>query len=553
MEFIERVWDVVVSPSVGVAVIAKEGALMKLKVTPHMLKDGIPSAPCVFPNIRFLRGERMAFAVFVPVSSRQAIMLVLIDGDQAILRFDVQVGTPNTAVFEKLKEKQVWILTGFGLKFIFRGSSRGRYPSIVIVDYQTLEKFCRRETISVLTDFCGYPVWDSLKNPSDKPTSHMHFYEEGLRKLALDGQSLNAMERLHEMSNALHISPHEMPSMCISHIVSTTFLRLDKNPFGAYVKFASGGFRNKEAPIGGTHNVPFPDVNTMIDLTEKDERLCELDISHCYRTIMEVLDIAIYGIRIGRVLEEFDKIQDPALSKLLKNSVYGQLGNTKSLMYSPEDANAIIATAKKIMIRVHDCLKDDCRILWENTDGLQIVAKNPAALALKMQSAINDEFDPLLRRFSVAVKNTSVRMLILKHNSYIALGEDGSIVRKGAHKDGKFTTGKMHESTFEQILKEFITSFNLKTLENYFATTPSSVGSNRSLRRVMYKDTYRRYFVGDDDEEVEILSENGVWVYMAMTNPIYDKVISEKVQRSKVEMESLIGMLMGALPESRFL
>ncbi len=182
--------------------------------------------------------------------------------------------------------------------------------------------------------------------------------------------------------------------------------------------------------VGGLHSADQPGV--------VEGPLLDLDVASYYPSLIAGDGIAPpqlpdFPARIGDLLRQRlaakragDQVASLAL-KLVINSLYGQLGNRRSGLFSPPDALRVVLTGQLRLLQLIDgVLCAGGRLVSANTDG--VVVRGPvetAAAAWEAETGLSLERTPYRRLWRTSV------------NDYIALGADGTVAKT----KGRFAGG----------------------------------------------------------------------------------------------------------------
>ncbi len=170
--------------------------------------------------------------------------------------------------------------------------------------------------------------------------------------------------------------------------------------------------------VGGLHTADPPGV--------VDGPLWDLDVASYYPSIIASAGISPpqlpdFAIRVSRLMErrlaakrQGDQQASGAL-KLVINSLYGQLGNSRSALFSPPDALRVVLTGQLLLLRLMDgLLEQGCTIISANTDGV-LVRGDPDPVARRWEAATG-----------MALERTAYqRLWRTSVNDYLATGADG--------------------------------------------------------------------------------------------------------------------------------
>lgn len=188
--------------------------------------------------------------------------------------------------------------------------------------------------------------------------------------------------------------------------------------------------------VGGLHTADHPGV--------VDGPLLDLDVTSYYPSIIAGDGIAPpqlpdFPARVGELLirrvaakRSGDRIAAGAL-KLVVNSLYGQLGNRRSGLFSPPDALRVVLTGQLRLLQLIDgILAAGGRLVSANTDGVMV--RGPSEAAARAWEAAT----------GLALERTEYRRLWRTSvNDYVALGADGAVAKT----KGRFAGGDDEQAT----------------------------------------------------------------------------------------------------------
>jgi len=182
--------------------------------------------------------------------------------------------------------------------------------------------------------------------------------------------------------------------------------------------------------VGGLHSEDSPGII--------DGPLTDLDVASYYPSIIHADRISPPGVpdfatSVGTLMARRlvakragDRLASEAL-KIVVNSLYGQLGNSRSGVWSPPDALRVVLTGQLLLLRLIDGLLDaGCDLISANTDG--VVVRGPhrhAADRWRQETGFALE------------EHVYARLVRTSVNDYVAIGADGAVVKtKGAFAGG---------------------------------------------------------------------------------------------------------------------
>lgn len=174
--------------------------------------------------------------------------------------------------------------------------------------------------------------------------------------------------------------------------------------------------------VGGLHSADAPGV--------VEGPLLDLDVASYYPSLIAGEGIAPpqladFSARVGRLMErrlaakrQGDQIASGSL-KIVINSLYGQLGNNRSGLFSPPDALRVVLTGQLRLLQLIDLLlAGGCTLISANTDGVLVRGDAGAgAAAWEAMTGLSLERTPYRRLWRTSV------------NDYIATAPDGTVVK----------------------------------------------------------------------------------------------------------------------------
>ncbi len=188
--------------------------------------------------------------------------------------------------------------------------------------------------------------------------------------------------------------------------------------------------------VGGLHSADPPGVI--------DGPLTDLDVASYYPSLIardgiNPPQLPDFATRVGALMARrisAKRTGDQIVSNALKyviNSLYGQLGNHRSGLFSPPDALRVVLTGQLRLLELMDgVLAAGGRIVSVNTEGV-VVQGDPemAARDWEAHTGLNLERTPYQRLWRTSV------------NDYIATGRDGAVVKT----KGRFSGGDDEDAT----------------------------------------------------------------------------------------------------------
>jgi len=182
--------------------------------------------------------------------------------------------------------------------------------------------------------------------------------------------------------------------------------------------------------VGGLHSTDPPGVIA--------GPLVDLDVASYYPSLIahdhisppQLPDFAMrVGVLMARRLAA-KRAKDLVASNALKyviNSLYGQLGNHRSGLFSPPDALRVVLTGQLRLLQLIDgVLESGCSLISANTDGIVVRGDAEEAAAVwEARTGLSLERTPYQRLWRTSV------------NDYIATGPDGAVVKT----KGRFAGG----------------------------------------------------------------------------------------------------------------
>jgi hypothetical protein len=225
-----------------------------------------------------------------------------------------------------------------------------------------------------------------------------------------------------------------------SEAILTSTARWDEHGHLAVEGPASGRFpvggTHISLGIGGLHSVDLPGVI--------DGPLVDLDVASYYPSLIARDELSPpqlpeFATRTRRLLQRRlaakragDSIASTAL-KYVINSLYGQLGNARSGLFSPADALRVVLTGQLHLLQLIDGILDvGGELISANTDGI-VVRGDPeaAASAWEARTALQLERTPYARLWRTSV------------NDYLAIAPQGVIAKA----KGRFGGGEEDEGS----------------------------------------------------------------------------------------------------------
>lgn len=188
--------------------------------------------------------------------------------------------------------------------------------------------------------------------------------------------------------------------------------------------------------VGGLHSADPPGV--------VEGPLTDLDVASYYPSLIAHDGIAPpqlpdFASRVGTLMARrlaAKRAHDAVASNALKyviNSLYGQLGNHRSGLFSPPDALRVVLTGQLRLLELIDgVLEAGGALVSANTDGVVVRgAVEPVAAAWEARTGLVLERTPYRRLWRTSV------------NDYIAAGPDGVVVKT----KGRFAGGDDEDAT----------------------------------------------------------------------------------------------------------
>jgi hypothetical protein len=174
--------------------------------------------------------------------------------------------------------------------------------------------------------------------------------------------------------------------------------------------------------VGGMHSSDPPGL--------VEGPLVDLDVASYYPSLIatdritppQLPDFAARTQALLRRRLEAKRAGDAVTASALKyviNSLYGQLGNDRSALFSPADALRVVLTGQLRLLQLIDgVLESGCALISANTDGI-IVRGDPGAAAAGWEAApgLTLERTPYRRLWRTSV------------NDYVAQGPDGGVAK----------------------------------------------------------------------------------------------------------------------------
>ena len=211
-----------------------------------------------------------------------------------------------------------------------------------------------------------------------------------------------------------------------SEAILTSTARWDEQGHLAVEGPASGRFpvggTDISLGIGGLHSVDQPGVI--------EGPLVDLDVTSYYpsliaRDALSPPQLPEFATRTRRLLQRRlaakgagDSVASTAL-KYVINSLYGQLGNARSGLFSPADALRVVLTGQLHLLQLIDGILDaGCQLISANTDGIVVRGDPGAAVAAwEAHTSLHLERTPY-----ACLWRTSV-------NDYLAIAPQGVIAK----------------------------------------------------------------------------------------------------------------------------
>ena len=204
--------------------------------------------------------------------------------------------------------------------------------------------------------------------------------------------------------------------------------RLDLHPVGGgthpvgatAVRLGVGGLHSEDAPGLVAGPLTDLDVASYYPSIIHADRICPPGVGDFATSVGLLMARRLVAKRAG------DRLASEAL-KIVVNSLYGQLGNHRSGLWSPPDALRVVLTGQLLLLRLIDGLLDaGCELISANTDGVVVRGEHAAAAGRWQQ----ETGFALEERTYARLARTSV-------NDYVAVGIDGDVAKtKGAFGGG---------------------------------------------------------------------------------------------------------------------
>lgn len=191
--------------------------------------------------------------------------------------------------------------------------------------------------------------------------------------------------------------------------------------------------------IGGIHS---NEAHRAV-ISDEDHALIDVDVASQYPNI--IAKLGLYPKAIGPVFLDVyrdliaermtaqatgDKTKSDGI-KISLNGVYGKLGSSYSLLYSPDLLIAVTLTGQLAVLML---------IETAEVAGIAAVSANTDGVVFRCPHALNDVLGEIIASWEsdtgFTVRRTLYRGLYSSSvNTYIAIGEDGKVKRKGAIAD----------------------------------------------------------------------------------------------------------------------
>ena len=250
---------------------------------------------------------------------------------------------------------------------------------------------------------------------------------EGLRREQVKRSPIPGHLQVHELlADSQRFAVQRGDVRAASEAILNSTARWDERGHLAVEGGANGRFVVGQAEltfgIGGMHSSDVPGVI--------EGPLVDLDVTSYYpsliaRDAISPPQLPEFSIRTQHLLRRRlaakragDHLASTAL-KYVINSLYGQLGNARSGLFSPPDALRVVLTGQLHLLQLIDSvLRADCELISANTDGI-VVRGDPAAAALAWEESTGLTLD---RTYYRRLWRTSV-------NDYLALAPEGMIAK----------------------------------------------------------------------------------------------------------------------------
>lgn len=188
--------------------------------------------------------------------------------------------------------------------------------------------------------------------------------------------------------------------------------------------------------IGGLHST---ETNRAVH-ADAEHALIDLDVASQYPNI--ICKLGLYPEAMGAAfLDVYRELTDDRMVakavgekvkadglKIATNGVYGKLGSEYSVLYAPQLMIAVTLTGQlSLLMLIERCEAMGIEVLSGNTDGI----------VLRCRRVLENDLDQLIKQWEAEtgfrVERTRYRALYGANvNTYIAIGEDDKVKRKGA-------------------------------------------------------------------------------------------------------------------------
>lgn len=170
-----------------------------------------------------------------------------------------------------------------------------------------------------------------------------------------------------------------------------------------------------------------------------DNVYVDMDVASLYPSIMvndgllsRSADIAKYREIVDeriRLKKAGDPLQKPL--KIVINSTYGGSGDPYSALYDPRQAHMVCLAGQTMIVDLLERLDGLCTLIQTNTDGIIVKLTDTSPEGKRKVWDVANEW---MDRTHLRLEFTTFRKIVQKDvNNYIAVGEDGNVVRKGAY------------------------------------------------------------------------------------------------------------------------
>jgi len=226
------------------------------------------------------------------------------------------------------------------------------------------------------------------------------------------------------------------------------FTRIDPDGLGSLEQYANlkkevGRIKNLNCIVDGFQfNFGTGGIHGSVDSTivevDDDHVILDIDVTSYYPAI--AISHGIYPEHLGeKFVEIYRRIRDErigyakgtpenAMLKLALNGVYGDTNNPYSPFYDPQYTMSVTINGQLMLCMLAEKLMGiGCELIQINTDGLTIRAPT------ECKDVIGRECKSWERDTKMVLETVEYqRMFVRDVNSYIAVGVDGKVKRKGA-------------------------------------------------------------------------------------------------------------------------